>query len=217
MAEEQSRELQMMAERDRIAIDLGDQVIGRLSALSMNLVSLSPLVPAAARRLGAAVSEIDQVITTIRAAIFDLREHPGPAGHTGTAATSLRQQVLALAAEAGEQLGFMPQVSFTGSVDTQVTPHIAAQMLAVLRESLSNVIHQAQATVTDIEITAGHDLTLTVTDNGTGPPATPGTGNALPDMAARAQALGGHCRTHPGTPRGTVLHWQVPLTDPPSR
>ena len=127
----------------------------------------------------------------------------------------MRQQVLALAAEAGEQLGFMPQVSFTGSVDTQVTPHIAVQMLAVLRESLSNVIHHAQATATDIAITAGHDLTLTVTDNGTGPP--PGTGNALPDMAARAQALGGHCRTRSGTPRGTVLHWQVPLTDPPSR
>ena len=217
MAEEQSRELQMMAERDRIAIDLGDQVIGRLSALSMNLVSLSPLVPAAARRLGGAVSELNQVITTIRAAIFDLREHSGPAGHTGTAATSLRQQVLALAAEAGEQLGFMPQVSFTGSVDMQVTPHIAAQMLAVLRESLSNVLHHAQATATDIAITAGHDLTLTVTDNGTGLPATPGTGNALPDIAARAQALGGHCRTHPGTPQGTVLQWQVPLTDPPSR
>ncbi len=29
--------------------------------------------------------------------------------------------------------------------------------------------------------------------------------------AARAQALSGHCSTHPATPRGTVLEWQVPL------
>lgn len=90
LAEEQSRELQMMADRDRIAIDLSSQVIGRLSALSMDLASLSPLVPAAARRLGHAVSELDQVITGIRTAIFVLREHPGPAGRTGTAGASLR-------------------------------------------------------------------------------------------------------------------------------
>ena len=51
LAEEQTRELQTMADRDRIAIDLSDQAILRLSALSMRLASLIPLVPAAAGRL----------------------------------------------------------------------------------------------------------------------------------------------------------------------
>ena len=211
LAEEQTRELQTMADRDRIAIDLSDQAILRLSALSMRLASLIPLVPAAAGRLDEAISELDQIIISIRSVIFDLHEPSRPADRPATATASVRQQVLALASDAGTQLGFAPQVSFNGPVDTLVTPAIAAQMMAVLRESLSNVLRHAAATAADITVTARRDLVLTVTDNGSGPPATPGTGNGLRNMAARAQALSGHCSTHPATPRGTVLEWQVPL------
>jgi two-component system, NarL family, sensor histidine kinase DevS len=125
--------------------------------------------------------------------------------------------VLALAAEAGQQLGFLPQVSFSGPVDTQITPPIAEHLLAVLRESLSSVRQHARATAADIAITAGPDLILTITDNGTGPPAAQGTGNRLAGMAARAQALGGQCSIRPGTPSGAVLHWQVPLAATASR
>ncbi len=77
--EEQLRELQAMADRDRIASDLNEQVIGRLSALSMHVAGLTPLAPEfVAARLHEAVRELDDVIIGIRAVIFDLRERSRP-------------------------------------------------------------------------------------------------------------------------------------------
>jgi signal transduction histidine kinase len=79
--EEQLRELQAMADRDRIASDLNEQVIGRLSALSMHVAGLTPLAPEfVAARLHEAVRELDDVIIGIRAVIFDLRERSRPGG-----------------------------------------------------------------------------------------------------------------------------------------
>jgi hypothetical protein len=52
--------------------------------------------------------------------------------------------VLALAAEAGEELGFTPGVSLAGPADTHIAPDVTAQMLAVLREWLSSALPHAQ-------------------------------------------------------------------------
>ena len=122
--------------------------------------------------------------------------------------------MLALTAKAGEELGFTPEVSLAGPAGTHIAPDVAAQMLAVLREWLSSVLPHAQDTAADIAVTAGRELTLTVTDNGSEPPA---SGTGLAETAARARAMGGRCTAQPRTPRGTTLQWQVPLTDGPAR
>ena len=111
----------------------------------------------------------------------------------------------------GAQLGFAPHVGFEGPVDTAVTPAIAGQMMAVLRESLSNVLRHAQAAAVEITVAAGPELTLTVADDGIGPPAGQGTGNGLRNMASRAAALGGHCAIRARSPRGAIVEWRVPV------
>lgn len=83
--------------------------------------------------------------------------------------------------------------------------------MAVLRESLSNVLRHAQVTTVKITVTAGPELILTAAADGPGPLTAPGTGNGLPNMATRATALGGHCAIAPPQPRGAIVEWRVPL------
>jgi signal transduction histidine kinase len=212
LAEEQMGEMQALAERDRIAADLNDQVIRRLSALSMRVASLTPVVPGLiAERLDEVIRELDRVITGIRTTVFDLQERSRPSGQPEAIPVTLREQVAVLAAEADAQLGFAPRVGFEGPVDTLVTPAIAAQMMAVLRESLSNVVRHARAAAVEITVAAGPELILTVADDGIGPPTGPGTGNGLRNMATRAAGLGGHCAIGARSPRGAIVEWRVPL------
>ncbi len=210
LAEDQSRELRSVKDRDRIATDLHDQVIGRLSAVGMRLASLRVLVSgSAAGRLDEVIGELDRVITSIRTTIFDLQHRS--TGRGSAVAASFRDRVLALAAEAGDQLGFAPRVGFDGPVGTLVTPDIAGQLLAVLRESLSNVLRHARATAVEVTVAAGAELVLSVADDGIGPRAAPGAGNGLRNMAIRAQALDGRCDVRSRAPRGTIVEWRIPL------
>ncbi len=96
-----------------------------------------------------------------------------------------------LAADAGERLGFPPRVRFSGPVDTVVDRERREQLLAVLRESLSNVIRHAAASTVEVEVTAGHELVLRVTDDGQGASSDWGEGFGLRNMASRAAELGG--------------------------
>ena len=212
LAAEQMRELRAVSDRDRIATDLHEQVIGRLSALGMRVASLRVLVPGSvAGRIDEAIGDLDYVITNIRATIFDLRHRSRATEPDKGVTASLRQQVVALAAEVGERMGFAPRIGFDGDVDALVTPDIACQMLAVLSESLSNVLRHAGATAVEVTVVAGPELVLKVADDGMGPPAAPGAGNGLRNMATRADDLGGHCSVRSRAPRGTVVEWRVPL------
>jgi signal transduction histidine kinase len=202
------RALEMASERDRIARDLHDLVIQRVFGAGMRLSSLLPAVPAATGdRLRDVVAELDNVIADIRTTIFDLQAQE-------KAERGLRTGVLQLTADAGDRLGYHPRVHFSGAVDTAVDSDAADQLMAVLRESLSNVIRHANAGSVEVKV-AAHDgeLVLTVADDGVGPlPGTsPVSGFGLRNMAARAAALGGTCQVRANEPKGTVVEWRVPL------
>jgi signal transduction histidine kinase len=198
----------MANERDRIARDLHDLVIQRVFGAGMRLTSMVPAMPAATGdRLRDVVEELDNVIADIRTTIFDLTAQE-------TAGTGLRTDVLRLTNDAAERLGFRPQVRFTGAVDTIANREIADQFLAVLRESLSNIIRHAAATVVEVTVAADDkDLVLLVADNGAGldPDAPPTSGFGLRNMEARAASLGGSCHIGPNQPRGTVVEWRAPF------
>ena len=212
LAEEQMREVEALAERDRIAADLNNQIIRQLYALSLRVASLTPLAPGLiAGRLDEVIRELDRVITSIRTTVSG-QQLSHPVGQREVIPASLRQQVASLATEIGAQLGFVPQVGFEGPVDTLVTPAVAGEMMAVLRESLSNVLRHAQATAVEVTVTARPGLLiLAVADDGIGPPGWERTGTGLPSMAIRPAALGGHCGIRARTPRGAILEWRVPL------
>ena len=131
---------------------------------------------------------------------------------TPAAAGGLRARVLALTREAAGPLGFEPAVAFTGPVDT-VPDHVTAEVLAVLRESLTNVARHARARRTEVEVeqAANGDVVLRVIDDGAGLPAERREGGrGLVNMAARATNLGGNVVARARPEGGTLVEWRVP-------
>jgi signal transduction histidine kinase len=205
------------SDRERIARDLHDLVIQRVFGVGMRLSSMLATVPGdTADTLREVVAELDAVISDIRTTIFDLQSPMA-------ATRGLRSGVLALTNDATERLGFQARVQFGGPLDTVVDRERGDQLLAALREALSNVIAHAGAgsVYVDVDVSAGTDLVLRVSDDGTGLPdgagagTAPGPGKGLRTMAARAEGLGGTCTVGPRRPRGTLVEWRVPLRTAP--
>jgi len=190
-------------DRDRIGRDLHDMVIQRLFATGLQLQSVIGLIsaPEATARVVRAVEEIDGAIANLRAAIFNL--------HTDEE-VRLSATVRSLVSVIRDQLGFTPELIFEGPVDTAVAEAVRIEVLAMLRETLSNIAQHSRAEHVTVWMTATEDrLTVTVGDNGQGiPSSAPRRG--LANLAARAQTLGG---TFDVVDReaGTELRWSVPL------
>jgi signal transduction histidine kinase len=91
---------------------------------------------------------------------------------------------------------------------------VAADLLATLREGLSNVARHARARHVDIVVAVdgGREVLLRITDDGVGPPAADQPrGHGLDNMAARAEVRGGSFEIGPSSPRGTQVAWRVPI------
>ncbi|MGW7684030.1 GAF domain-containing protein [Kribbella sp. NPDC054772] len=194
----------VLEDRDRIARDLHDLVIQRLFATGLQLQSMQHLVqPEARGRIGSAVEDIDTTIRDLRAAIFELLHQPGR--------SSLRSDVQSLAAEYAEPLGFAPRLNCVGPLDTVVPTVARPQILATIRESLSNVVRHARATAVTIDVVVtGNEVVARVADNGVG--IGPGERQSgLRNLRERAEALGGSVSVRPNEPHGTVVELTAPL------
>jgi len=205
------RELALVEDRERIARDLHDTVIQRLFATGLRLQGAARLTdkPEVFERITQAVDDLDLTVKHIRTAIFGLEASRRAAG-------GLRQRVLALASEAAGALGFDPRVLFDGQVD-DTAERAAVELLAVLREALTNVARHARATQVEVAIVADGDITLRVVDDGGGLPAERRTaGRGMPNMQARAAVLGGTMLARSGSRSGTVIEWRVPANPAPS-
>ena len=199
------QQLAVVSDRERIARDLHDVVIQRLFATGLQLRSVAAKVaPDQRARIDAAVTELDTTIRDIRSTIFALRSRDQG---------SLRGRVDALVEEYTAVLGFAPVVRTTGPVDTVATGALAVQLLAVLREALSNLARHARASSATVELAARADrVTLRVTDDGVGLPAER-TESGLRNARRRAADLGGTLELTDSAPCGTALTWSVPVGD----
>jgi signal transduction histidine kinase len=104
-------------------------------------------------------------------------------------------------------------VLFDGPLDTAVPPSAADEMLAVLREALSNVSRHASARSVSVEVAVeSFRLTLVITDDGVGITGTGGGGHGLANMRARAADLGGTFLVESRPGGGVCVSWAVPLT-----
>jgi signal transduction histidine kinase len=199
------RDLSLIEDRDRIARDLHDTVIQRLFALGLSLqvTGRSAGAPDVIERIDHAVTEIDDVIRHLRSAIFDLE--------TAVHADGLRRAVLDLAQELTPVVGSQVRVTFDGAVDSLVGPQVAEQLLATLREALTNVGKHAVASSVLVTVTAADDLCLVVIDDGRGFDAdgAPGDGHGLRNIQSRAETLGGSLEVTRPKGGGTRLVWRV--------
>ena len=202
-----SIQLELVEDRNRIARDLHDHVIQRLFVSGLGLQSLVGRVdPALRDTLSEQVDAIDSAIAQIRTAVFTLgsRSVAGPAG--------LRSRVLEVVGELTPHLPSTPTITFSGPVDLMIKGEFADDVVAVVREALSNVARHAEANESSVDVAITDDaVVVRIEDDGRGIPLdrqrSSGTGN----LAERARNYGGTFELVPRVPRGTVAVWRAPL------
>jgi signal transduction histidine kinase len=198
-------EMEMLSDRDRIARDLHDHVIQRLFAIGLAMqgthrrAAKSPLV---ASRLSEHIDQLHNVIQDIRTAIFDLHSvaREGP---------SLRSALREIIAELTDETPLKVAVRLTGPLDV-IPADIAEHACAVVREAVSNAVRHSQASEVDVLVAVGDNVTVDVTDDGVGIPAT-AQRRGLRNLEARAAASGGALTINSPSRGGTNIHWSVPL------
>ena len=204
LAQEEREMLVILEDRERIARDLHDVVIQRLFATGLHLQGVARLAarPEVIERISSVVDDLDTTIRDIRSAIFELRT---------PMRAELRTEVRTLVDEAAEPMGFRPRLEMSGPVDSSASANVRDDLLAVLREALSNVIRHAGASEVAVNLTAqGGRLTLSVTDDGVGLSGQPVRGGLI-NMRERATRHDGTFEARPRAPKGTIVEWSVPV------
>jgi signal transduction histidine kinase len=205
----------LLEDRDRIARDLHDHVIQRLFAAGLTVQSVAAGLASGtgAERLNRSVADIDDTIRQIRTTLFQLRGQLGP--ETGT----VRTRLLTIVAEVTPLLSYEPRVEFSGPIDSVVPDPVVDDLVAVIREALTNVARHAGAEHAGIVLTANtSQVCLVVSDDGVGIGDVQRR-SGLANLRERAERLGGTlevtARTRTAdttsTTEGTELRWTIPL------
>ncbi|MFF0242829.1 GAF domain-containing protein [Rhodococcus pyridinivorans] len=208
-AEQQRKKrlLDVLADRDRIAQDLHDNVIQRLFATGMSLQSATADGANNERIVEVirhAIEQLDRTVREIRTTIFDLHT-------TGAAASnSLRRRLLDVVGDLSIHSSVAPNVQFVGPIDTLVPMRIHPHAEAVLREGLSNALRHSQSDNISVSVSVQDDFRIEILDDGTGLPDMPRR-SGLANLERRAVQCGGSCEIGPAHPRGTRVLWAVPL------
>jgi signal transduction histidine kinase len=221
--------LSVYAERDRIGRDLHDLAIQRLFAIGMSLRGATRRGDRAdmTPRVERAIDDLDETIDVIRSTILELNSrdiepcdgpHRDGPHRDDRSRESLRARVLRVCEQAAATLPHTPATRFTGPVDTAIRDEVMREnLLAVLREALSNAARHAGARRVDVEVRAlDGELSLRVTDDGHGFAHAVDARGGLTTMAERAKLLGGAFHLSPGEHGGTVVRWEVPLPELPT-
>jgi signal transduction histidine kinase len=204
-AQERERQLRLQADRDRIARDLHDHVVQRIFATALSLDRLSRALasenPEAAGRLSASVDELDGTMAEIRTAIFELQQQAGPQPST------VRRQLAEVVRQVTEGHPLQRDVRFRGAVD-ELPRELTPDLLAVVRELVTNVVRHAGAHRVTVIVSAGDEVRVTVTDDGGGLPHVT-VRSGLANLADRAERRGGRFSIRTGE-SGTEVCWIAP-------
>lgn len=206
-AREHARELAILADRERIAHDLHDQVIQRLFAIGMDVQGT--IARASSRevidRLNHTVDDLQATIEDIRTAIFQLQS---PTARDG----GFRRQIQNVIADLTQNRDIVTSLHTSGAM-TAIGTELAQHAEAVVTEAVSNAVRHSGATRLTIEVTAADELCIDVRDNGHGIPADNRRHSGLANMRRRAEHVGGTCRLTSPPEGGTVVHWTAPLIE----
>jgi signal transduction histidine kinase len=152
------------------------------------------------------VEELDAAIHDVRSAVFSLKVHADE--HVGTSACS---RILEATSVATAGLGFQPRLEFDGPVDARVPEELMPDVLAVIRNAMSNAAGHGASTL-EVRIEVHDDLVVTVTNDRRVHDGTTGS-IGLTDMRARAESRQGSMSVGPADDPGTRIEWRVPLPE----
>jgi len=199
------QQLDLFADRDRIARDLHDHVIQQIFAAGLVVQATAAQLDdeAAHASLQEVVTNLDAAIKQIRVSIFQLQ--PPVAG-------GLRAAVMDVVADVLPGLQSEPRVDLDGPLDSVATADLVSDVTAVVREGLVNVARHASASQVVLSIHATTSrLTVTISDDGVGVgEATRRSG--IDNMRLRAENRNGSMViAEVPDLGGTTLVWTVPI------
>jgi len=211
--QKREREIQLLLDaREALARDLHDEVIQRLYALGLKLSAWRRRMGEAgspvASRFGEVIFDVDQVMHQVRGYI------------DGTPRSVVEGQDLPRHVE--QMIGSMitdtpvtSDLAVDAATASQLAPTHVAQLLAMIREGVSNALQHAGAQHVHVSLQPGVEhAELVIRDDGHGfdvELAAAGRGRGLANLRARAAAIGGQMviRSAPGHGTSVIVH--VPL------
>lgn len=210
-------------EKSRISRDLHDFAIQQLFASGMHVTAVKEELEGrgfgdeVSPALDQAISSIDESVRQIRQIVQSLRDD--------SAAAALVDRLRQETKSALQSLGFAPSliISWQGKdakdeaafslIDDAVGADISDDIVAVVREGLSNAARHAHASSVTVTLTVTTErVAIEVLDDGGGITPTLGRRSGLSNLAARARR---HHGSFTITPRedgsGTRVAWEAPL------
>jgi signal transduction histidine kinase len=208
---EQSRELSILSERNRLALELHDVVSQKLFSLILSAEAAGTLlerdVPAAQAQVQRIQQLAREALEELRSLILELRppelERDGLEG-------ALRKEVAMLQRLHGVEIALeLDAVAANGAA------HAEAGVLRIAQEALHNALRHAGAHRVALRLQTGAErLVLEVTDDGVGfspdDPELRSRHLGLTSMEERARDLGGRLEIRSALRAGTTVRLEVP-------
>jgi signal transduction histidine kinase len=206
---ERSRELSILSERNRLALELHDAVSQKLFSVVLNAEAAATLLdrdPEQARGQVAKVQEgAAQALEELRSLIFELRppdlEHDGLCG-------ALRKHVDVL------RRVQPTEIAMEGDFELETDPKRDREIFRIAQEAMQNALRHAEASRIVVRLRGENGrVVLEVEDDGVGfDPGAPELRSrrlGLTSMEERAQRLGAQLRIDSGRGRGTTVRLET--------
>jgi signal transduction histidine kinase len=188
LRQSQERLLMLLNERERLMQDLHDGCIQSIYAVGLALENCRSLIrqhPAqASRKIAQAEASLNLVIQELRAFISGVRPDT---------AVDLRREITRVIDGLGTQ-GRKIKVEIDSRAVSALPREVAAQLLQIAREGVSNVVRHARARSARVSLRKrGRDIRFEIADDGVGfdIDGDHRQGLGLHHIAARVQKLGG--------------------------
>lgn len=194
--------IMLVEDRARIARDLHDTVIQQLFAAGLELRATAADVPVPRVHAGIdhGVMLIDGAIDRIRTAVLAISPEP--------AAASLRHRILDVVRDLSREFAQPPELRFDGPVELVARGDLGEDVVAVVREALTNVARHAAATHAGVRVSVlDGRIRVEVWDDGRGMPDSPPR-SGLANLEDRAFRRGGEFTI--GGRGITRAEWTVP-------
>jgi signal transduction histidine kinase len=203
--QQRQRHAAVLAERNRIARDLHDNLEQSLVGIKLHLEAAGGAADLEGSRvfLGRAVEAARDLKTQVRSSIWALRS------------ALLSEAPLTTALPAGASLWLRGSgvhlVTTTEGRPFPLGARVENELLRIAQEAVTNVLKHAEARrVTLSLVWTADELCLRITDDGRGLGAGEPGGMGLVGMRERAMAAGGTLTVSPGADGGTVVEARVP-------